>query len=240
VLSSDRGWKLFKNLLLIRATGFRQVKLKVDKANSFAAARLSRAVLGRRFDIRVDANMAWTVDEAAAAMRAMAEHGITSFEQPIAADDTAGLARLVRDTGLGVMVDESLNTRQSLERLLAAGACTAVNVRVSKCGGLLSAWRRVQDAQRAGLTIQVGCQVGESSLLSAAQLALLAAAGSAVKYGEGCFGRHLLREDPAQPLLQFGLGGRPPALPTAPGLGVAVDESMVRRYTVARQVVGAI
>lgn len=240
VLSSDRGWKLFKNLALIRATGFRQVKLKLDKANQFEAARLSRAVLGRRFDIRVDANMAWTVDEAGAAMRRLADSGITSFEQPIASGDIDGLARLVRETGLGVMVDESLNTKASLDRLLAARACTAVNVRVSKCGGLLAAWQRIQEARRAGLTIQVGCQVGETSLLSAAQLVLLTAAGGSVKYGEGCFGHHLLREDPVQPVLQFALGGRPPPLPAAPGLGMTVDEARLRQYTVARQTVGTL
>lgn len=240
VLSSDKGWKLFKNLALIRLAGFRQVKLKLDKANQFEAARLARRVLGRSFDVRVDANMAWSVSEAAVAMRQLARSGIRSFEQPVAAEDMNGLAWLVRETKLGVMADESLNTKASLDRLLAARACTAVNIRVSKCGGLLSSWRRLEEARESGLVVQVGCQVGESSLLSAAQLILLAAAGDAVTYGEGCFGRHLLREDPAKPMLQFRLGGKPPALPDGPGLGVSVDEACLRRYTVARRQVGQV
>jgi L-alanine-DL-glutamate epimerase-like enolase superfamily enzyme len=88
--------------------------------------------------------------------------------------------------------------------------------------------------------LQVGCQVGESSLLSAAHLALLAALAPlrpGVRYAEGCFGRHLLREDPASPLVQFGYGGRPPRRPAGPGLGVRVDQAMLERWAVDQAVV---
>ena len=83
--------------------------------------------------------------------------------------------------------------------------------------------------------LQVGCQVGESSLLSAAQLTLLQALAPltpGVRYAEGCFGRHLLREDPASPLVQFGYGGRPPRRPAGPGLGVQIDQTMLERWAV--------
>ena len=87
-----------------------------------------------------------------------------------------------------------------------------------------------------GLTVQVGCQVGESSLLSAAHLILVSGVRQ-VTYAEGCFGAHLLREDPAQPMLQFGYGGRPPQLVDGPGLGVQIDESVLSRWTGQRAVV---
>ena len=48
---------------------------------------------------------------------------------------------------------------------------------------------------------------------------------------------HLLREDPVTPILQFGWGGRPPAPPAGPGLGVSVDEAILDRHTVRREVV---
>ena len=89
---------------------------------------------------------------------------------------------------------------------------------------------RCRQALDAGLTVQVGCQVGESSLSSAAHLALLAAVPE-VTYAEGCFGRLLLREDPAEPLLQFGRGGRPPRRPAGAGLGVRVDAERLSRLS---------
>jgi L-Ala-D/L-Glu epimerase len=214
----------------------RQVKIKVGGEIDAQAIRRARWVLGRRCDIRVDANMAWSVDEAVSAMRELSKFGVKSFEQPIASDDIGGLARLVRETGLGVMVDESLSDRPSLERLIAKSACTAVNVRISKCGGLVAACTRCREALDAGLVVQVGCQVGESSILSAAHMALVTAV-ERVTYAEGCFGLLLLREDPCEPVLQFGYGGRPPAVSPGPGLGVTVQEEVLRRWTVQGELI---
>ncbi|HYR02137.1 MAG TPA: enolase C-terminal domain-like protein, partial [Syntrophobacteria bacterium] len=126
----------------------------------------------------------------------------------------------------------------SLETLIARRACTAVNVRIAKCGGLVASFNRCLRAREEGLALQVGCQVGESSLLSAAQVILLAGMRG-VKYGEGCFGLHLLRDDPVEPLMQFRYGGRPPAVPKDPGLGVRVDEKVLSRFLVKRETIGA-
>lgn len=229
-LSADKGWRLLKSALKQRLFGIRQVKLKVDDAGDIEAVRLLRQVLGAGFDVRVDANMAWDTDEAITAMRDMARYGVHSFEQPIAANNIDGLARLVADTQLDVMVDESLTTRASLQMLIEAKACTAVNVRIAKCGGLIAACNRARESLAAGLVLQVGCQVGESSLLSAAHMRLVQAV-QPVTYAEGCFGRFLLREDPVTPLLQFGYGGKPPQLPQGPGLGVSIDENLLARWT---------
>jgi muconate cycloisomerase len=231
VLSADSGWKSVKTMLKTRAFGIRQVKLKVEKGREAAGARLARRVLGRGCDIRADANMAWSVDEALVAMSEMARYGVRSHEQPIAADDLDGLARLVSETDFDVMADESLNDRASLETLIERKACTAVNVRISKCGGLVAAQKRCREAAEAGLKIQIGCQVGESSLLSAAHLVLASAVDEA-RYLEGCFGHLLLREDAFEPVLQFGYAGRPPAMPEGPGFGVSANDEILRRYTV--------
>ncbi len=236
-LSSHRGWRLLRSALKQRVFGLRAVKLKVDRDTDAAVLRVARRGLGRACDLRVDANMAWDVDSAPAAMAMMARYGVRSFEQPLPADDLAGLARLVRETGLGVMADESLGNAASLRRLLEQRACTAVNVRISKCGGLVASAARCAEALAAGLVVQIGCQVGESSLLSAAHLALVSEVG-AVRYAEGCFGLHLLAVDPAAPCLQFGRGGRPPPRPTGAGLGVGVDLDLLRRHSSGRQRIG--
>jgi len=235
VCSADRGWSVARTLLLYRLFGFKAIKLKVEENTEDAVrtARLCRLILGKQCDIRVDANMVWNVETALTAMRSLSVHGIRSFEQPLPADDLEGMARLIRETGLEVMADESLHDSVSLERLIKTGSCSSVNVRISKCGGVVAAYNRCKRALAAGLDIQIGCQVGETSLLSAAQLLLIAAVGQ-VRFGEGCFGLHLLREDPVHPLMQFGRGGTPPNLPVGPGFGVRVDEQALARYCSAR------
>jgi L-Ala-D/L-Glu epimerase len=235
VVSADHGWRYRLSLLKLRGFRFPHIKLKVEPDGAFEAARIARRVLGRRVDLRIDANMAWDADQALANIAKLRTVGIESFEQPIAADNLDGLARLVRESAAGIVVDEGFTDRESLQTLLRHRACTGANVRISKCGGLVAALARCQEALDADLMLQVGCQVGESSLLSAAQLSLLSLLGPLqprVRYIEGCFGRHLLREDPVSPLVQFRYGGRPPRQVTGPGLGVQVDEAALRRWVV--------
>jgi L-Ala-D/L-Glu epimerase len=235
VVSAGRGWPYAKSLIKMRAFGFPQVKLKLGEDGALQAARTARRVLGRRVDLRVDANMAWDVEQALDLIEELRTIGIRSFEQPIAADDLAGLARLVAESSAHIMVDEGLTDRDSLQRFISHRACTAANVRISKCGGLVGAYDRCREVLDAGLMLQVGCQVGESSLLSAAHLTLLSALAPltpGVRFAEGCFGRHLLREDPASPLVQFRYAGRPPPRPPGAGLGVEIDQTMLERWAV--------
>jgi L-alanine-DL-glutamate epimerase-like enolase superfamily enzyme len=233
VVSAGRGWPYAVSLLKVRAFRFPQVKLKLGRDGAVPAARTARRLLGRRVDLRVDANMAWDVEQALELIGQLRSVGIWSIEQPIAADDLAGLARLVAETSGQIVVDEGLTDRDSLQRFISHRACTGANIRISKCGGLLGAYARCREVLDAGLMLQVGCQVGESSLLSAAHLMLLSALAPlppGVRYAEGCFGRHLLREDPVSPLVQFGYGGRPPRPPVGAGLGVQVDRAMLERW----------
>lgn len=230
VASADKGFKFLLTAFKLKAAGLHSVKLKVDHEVGVQAVKTLTNILGKRADIRVDANMAWDKHEALKTMKALAGQGVRSFEQPVAADQIDVLSQLVAETGLGVMVDESFHDRESLETLIKKKACTAVNIRVSKCGGLMASLKRAAEACAAGLEIQVGCQVGESSLLSAAHLVLTSTLDH-VEYAEGCFGRLLLKEDPVAPLLQFGFGGTPPARPQTPGLGVRVDEEILKKWT---------
>ncbi len=241
VASAGRGWPYAVALLKMRAFRFPHVKLKLGHDGALPAARVARRLLGRRVDLRVDANMAWDVDQALEVIGELRTVGIRSFEQPIAASDLAGLARLVRESSAGIVVDEGLTDRDSLQTLISRRACTGANVRISKCGGLVGAYARCREALDAGLMLQVGCQVGESSLLSAAHVTLLSALAPlapGVRYAEGCFGRHLLREDPVSPSVQFRYGGRPPRRPPGAGLGVQVGRAMLERWAVNQALIG--
>jgi len=229
VLSSGEGWKQRLQLVLYRLLGFHSLKVKAGPETTVRDIARIRRSAGTNMELRVDANMSWTYEEALRRMPEFARAGVESFEQPLAANDLEGAAKLIRETGLEVMADESLHTGESLQRLIDAKACTAINARISKCGGLIATLARCREARGADLWVQLGCQVGESSLLSAAHLRLSAAFPKAV-HREGCFGTFLLAEDPARPELRFGRGGRAPHLPATSGLGVEIDADLLARY----------
>ena len=237
VVSGGSRKDLAKGATLQRLLGLHQLKVKVDAETQAAdLAVLRLAAPGA--EIRVDSNMSWTLERALELMPAYNAEHVVSFEQPLPREEIDGMAQLVAETGLQVMADESFSDRASLDILLAKQACTAVNVRVSKCGGLIASLARCRQAAAAGLIIQVGCQVGESSLLSTAQRYLLERVPD-VRFVEGCFGHHLLEKDPVSPLMQFGLGGHPPKRPTGPGLGCQVDLEMIESSSSRKAEVGA-
>ncbi len=84
---------------VIKAYGIGQVKVKVgdDLERELETLAILRRLLGPAVDLRVDANCGWTADEALDAIERMRAYGISAIEQPIAADDLAGLARLTAE-----------------------------------------------------------------------------------------------------------------------------------------------
>jgi muconate cycloisomerase len=225
--------------LLVRALRFKHVKIKVgsDLTADLRALRILRRLLGPGADIRVDANCAWTADQALDAIGQMRQYGISAVEQPVAADDLDGLRGITAATPETIIVDESLRNEQDARTLVEARACNAFNIRVSKCGGLLAS-RRIGDiAREAGLACVVGAQVGESGLLSAAGRHM-AASLPTVRYVEGSAGRLLLKEDFTVENVMPGLGGK--ARPFhGPGLGVHVNPRTLEKFGQLRQTVEA-
>jgi muconate cycloisomerase len=222
----------------VRTLGIHQIKVKVGRDLDADVHRLRslRRILGPDADLRVDANCAWTVEQALAAIDAFRPYGISAVEQPVAARDVAGLQRLTASCPELIIVDESLRTIAEAHALVDAKACDAFNIRVSKCGGLRVSMRLAEIAADAGLTVVVGAQVGESGILSAAGRHLAACA--APRYLEGSAGRLLLREDITRESVLPGRGGR--ARPyTGPGLGVHVKAGVLARRTVDARLVTA-
>jgi muconate cycloisomerase len=125
------------------------------------------------------------------------------------------------------MADESLVTLADARALVADKAVDFFNVRVSKCGGLARALAIAALAAEAGLGVQVGSQVGETAILSAAGRHL-AATLPEVAFVEGSFGTLLLTEDVSVESVRFGHRGEAPVL-TGPGLGIRVVEERLRR-----------
>ena len=237
VLSDDPGRRRLTTLLEARLYGIRDVKVKVT-GQSVAGVRLARRILGSRAQLRVDSNMAWSYSGAREAIALLSPYRVEAFEQPLPANDVEGMARLTAD-GVPVIADEGFHDAASLEKLIAGRACTGVNVRIAKCGGLVASLARCRRALETGLTLQIGCQVGETSQLSAAQLVLVRTLARGVSHLEGCYGERLLAIDPVRPLLQFGRGGRPPAAPQGPGFGTEVDPRAIELYAGRRISLGA-
>jgi muconate cycloisomerase len=223
VIGNPRGWKKRLYPLVYRLAGFKQVKLKVgiEGQDDVKRTKTIRKWLGRKMDLRIDANEAWAPAAAAARIRELESFGITSVEQPVRHEDVASLAELRKQVKTPVMLDESLCGAVDAERAIRGGWCDLFNLRLSKCGGFIPSVRLAQLAKRHNLGYQLGCQVGETAILSAAGRHF-ATSVAHIRYLEGSYDRHLVWEALSVEDLTFRRGGRAPAL-IRTGLGFTLD-----------------
>jgi L-alanine-DL-glutamate epimerase-like enolase superfamily enzyme len=215
---------------MVKMHHMRFIKLKVGTATDLETLRLVREHLGSEVDIRVDANSAWSPSEAIARLKEMEPYRISAVEQPVAKADFAGLKQVQEAVGIPVIADESLCTEEDARRLIDLKACQIFNIRLSKCGGLVAAARIGRMAEQAGILCQLGCHVGETSILSAAgrHFALTV---PHLSYVEGSFSPYLLvRDVVAQPVV-FNDGGMAYELP-GPGLGIEVQKDTLDELAV--------
>ena len=162
---------------------------------------------------------------------------MAAIEQPVPVKDLEGMKRVRAESGIPVMADESLVTLEQARQLIELGACDYFNIRLSKNGGITGSLAIAKLAHEAGIKIQVGAQVGETGILSAAGRTF-AAYLPALEFAEGSFGTWLLAEDLTYESVAFGLGGRAPLLKTR-GLSVTVREDVLERLaTVKHEVRG--
>jgi muconate cycloisomerase len=131
------------------------------------------------------------------------------------------------------MLDESLCGLIDAERAVNDGLCDRFNLRLSKCGGFIPTLRLAQFAKKNGLQFQLGCQVGETAILSAAGRNFASSVGGLTAV-EGSFDRHLVREPLGDRDLTFGRGGCAQAL-TGPGLGINVDPAALARVVLRQE-----
>jgi len=219
-------------LQLVKTLGIRQVKVKVGEEHDFEILAAARRELGPEADLRVDANGAWTPEEAIARIRDMTPLRLSAVEQPVAKEDFLGLRQVQEAVALPIIADESVCTLADAQRLIELGACKIFNIRLSKVGGLTRALRLKELAEAAGLRCQLGCHVGETSLLAAAGRHFAQTQKDLV-YLEGSYAPFLLTQDVVQDPVSFGPGGAAPPL-TGPGLSVHVMERTLEELGVFR------
>lgn len=217
-------------LHMVKQKEMRFLKLKVGNESDLARLGLARNILGSEVDLRVDANGAWTADEAIRKIEEMKRYGISAVEQPVAKEDFKGLKKISESTGVPIIADESLCSVADARRLAEMKACKIFDIRLSKCGGFWNASKILEIGRETGIRAMLGSHVGETGILSAAGRHFARCFDELV-YIEGSFSSLLLKEDIVQEDMVFGKGGIAPSL-KGPGLGITVREDVLKLYAV--------
>jgi L-alanine-DL-glutamate epimerase-like enolase superfamily enzyme len=145
----------------VRIADYPVIKVKLGSDDDVACIAAIRAA---RPDVRlrVDANGAWSSEEAVQRVKALAPYDLELIEQPLPKEEIEGMGYVQAHVDVPVVADESVQTLADVERLAAAGV-QGINLKLMKVGGLAPGLRILRRARELGLRVMLGCMV-ETSL----------------------------------------------------------------------------
>ncbi len=213
--------------------GYQRVKLKVGPGWDLEPVQAVREHFGDGLPLQVDANAAYTFDDARHLAR-LDPFELLLIEQPLAEEDLAGHAQLARMLRTPICLDESITSARSAADAIQRGACSVVNVKPGRVGGYLEA-RRVHDVCAAsGVPVWCGGML-ETGLARAANVALAALPNFTLTGDLSASDRWWQHDLTAK----FSLVDGHLAVPTGPGLGVSPDPDTLAEATTAVETVTA-
>lgn len=207
------------------AAGFRAIKVYPLAGDGLEAAeaRLAaiRQAVGPQTAVMIDVNGPDDTAFALEAGRRFAAYSPFWYEEPVTSDQPERLAEVRRQLGLRIVSGERHGGLTPFRRLLEAGVADVLNPDIAGCGGLLTLLEIAALAQSHGAGVSPHCYdsmgVGLAAALHASALLpnlvwleyfpAMQAASAACGGGD------------------LEIGGGAARLPTAPGLGVRVDEA---------------
>lgn len=138
--------------------GVQIIKIKLGKnaKEDVERIRLIREAVGPKIQLRIDANQGWSYDDALFALTSMAQYDIAYCEQPMRSWNDHLLPQLRKLSPIKIMADESVFDHYDAIRLIEAGACDYINIKLAKSGGLLEAKKIADEAQKRNTPCMLG------------------------------------------------------------------------------------
>jgi muconate cycloisomerase len=204
-------------------SGFRWFKLKLGIGAPEAEAETLRRIAGHAGDVVAcgDANAAWSEAQSARFLRMVDDLPVRFIEQPTR--DHAAMARLSAKSPVAICADEGCRSLAELP-LIASSGLAGVSLKLIKHGGITGVMRGAAICDNLGLSINLAGKVAETSIAAAANVHC-AAAMADTYFGCSPGNQGISADVTPEPMLPVeGIY----EVPTKPGLGIEVDEEMVR------------
>lgn len=203
--------------------GYRFIKLHENKIDIIRAAKRA---CGGKAALMVDCSCPWTVDEAIAAARQLADQDLAWLEEPIyPPDDHSGLARLRTAASMPIAAGENCSNLMEFQRLMEIGAIGIAQPSITKVGGVTEMRKVFALGEAHGVVVVPHSPYFGPGLLASIHVCAAAAREIPIEryycdFGETPFGDQIIPKNG-----EF-------ALPQGPGLGQDPDEAIVARMRV--------
>ena len=210
--------------------GYARIKIKIKPGRDVEDARAVRTAFPT-IKLQVDANSAYTL-ETSKTLLPLDELDLLLIEQPLFEDDIWEHAKLQKQFRTPLCLDESILSARHARYALEMGACRVINIKAGRVGGLSQAVA-IHDLCRAG-NMPVWCGgMLETGVGRASNLALASLAGFSLPGDISASARYYRRDITNE---AFTLNPDSTIdVPSAPGLGVTLDEQAVERYSLRKE-----
>ena len=220
-----------REIMAAQALGFVQngatilkVKLGTTVTNDVNNIEAITAAVGKNIILRVDANQGWSPADALDCLTQLGKYNIQFCEQPMRTYNDHYLPKLLLESPIAIMADESVYNHNDALRIITAKACSSINIKLAKSGGIQEAIQIVAIAQQHNIPCMMGGML--ESRLALTAFAHFAAAHSQIQFYDmdTCMLGH--KTDPVLGGLTF--DGYTAKLPTTIGLGATVSDSYLQ------------
>lgn len=214
----------------LAAREHRRFKIKLgfhSPADDMARLRKIIDAMPEGTEVVVDVNQGWSEATAIRYLPELAELGVALIEQPLHPGQLAATARIAARSRVPIMTDEAAFSNPELVQNAAAATGSVYSLKLVKSGGLLELKRAAGIASAFGMELYGGCLL-ESGIGAAAHMAVFSTLPT-LEWGCEHFGPRILKND----LTSSGLFFQDfhIHMPTGPGLGITVDQDLLRDVT---------
>ena len=182
-ISVDYIDKMVADSLAAVERGFESLKIKVGKDIGVDIERVKAiyAAVEDRALLRLDANQGWTAKQAVFALQTLEDAGVRLelVEQPVKANDLAGMKYVTERVHTPIMADESVFGPTEVIELIRMRAADIINIKLMKTGGISNAIRIADIAEMYQVECMIGCML-ETSISVAAAVHVAVAKSSAI------------------------------------------------------------
>lgn len=206
-----------------RGVNIIKVKLGKDPDEDIERIKQIRNAIGSKIRLRIDANQGWSREGALYALTGLGKYDIQFCEQPMRRYNDPYLPALHKSSPIPVMADESVFDHHDAERLIAADACSYVNIKFAKSGGILEAEKINTVCEQNNIPCMMGGMLESRIALTA--FAHFASARSNIQFYDmdTCMLGH--KTDPVTGGVTY--NGFLVELPAGNGIGADADEAFL-------------
>ncbi len=207
--------------------GYRKIKVKIKPGRDIETVRTLRAEFGD-ISLMVDANSAYSLADLEV-FKELDQYGLMMIEQPLSHDDVIDHRKLQAVITTPICLDESIHTLDDARHAIELDSCRIVNIKVGRVGGLQEVILIHNYCQERKIPVWCGGML-ESGVGRAHNLALSSLPNFTLP-GDTSASSRYWEADIIEPEVIMSRDGYI-EVPTGPGIGFRVVDSLVKRYLV--------